>query len=209
MVEPIDPVPGLLNRLPEDAAVVRRAGFAHLYSGGAPVTVAEMAADCGMSEPKVEAALAALVGIGTATRDADGRLVGVGGLSVVPAAHLLVLAGRQFFTWCAFDAVGIPAALGLDAVARTACGHCAKTLEVVLRAGVPKAGDGALVGWLPGGPCSDVQADFCPAANLFCDRGHLDAWREGAGGPDGRVASLAELAAEGRKVWAEIRPAAV
>ena len=66
--------------------------------------------------------------------------------------------------------------------------------------------DGLVVGWLPGGPCEDVQADFCPAANLFCDATHLAGWRDAAGDPPGRAASLVELAVEGREVWAEMLP---
>ncbi|HEY3059929.1 MAG TPA: organomercurial lyase [Chloroflexota bacterium] len=38
------------------------------------------------------------------------------GFSLVPARqHRLAMRGRQFWTWCAIDAVGIPAGLGEDA----------------------------------------------------------------------------------------------
>jgi alkylmercury lyase len=204
-VEDLDPTSGLLDRLGGDAAVVRRGGFALLYTDGRPVRVAHLAAACGMSESRVETALVALVGSGAATRDAHGALVATAGLSVVTAGHRLRLAGRDYFTWCAFDAIGIPAALGVDGVARTTCGQCGAPIEVATVAGQPPDGRD-VVGWLPGGPCDDVQQDFCPAANLFCDAHHLTAWRAAAGAPPGRVATLTELAAEGRTVWAEMRP---
>ena len=186
------------------SARVRRAAFARLLDGRS-VTVSELATDCALAEHRVEDALTAMVTSGAATRDATGAVVAVSGLSVVPAAHELQLAGREFWTWCAFDAVGIPAALEVDAVARTRCGHCARPIELRMPEGQPPA-DSPLVGWLPGGPCANVQVDFCPAANLFCDSAHLTAWRAEAGHPPGGPASISELAEEGRAVWAEMRP---
>ena len=205
MVEDLDPTAGLLDRLGRAAAMVRRTGFARLYADGRPLPVSDLAAACGLTELQVETALVALVEVGAATRGEDGALVAAGGLSVVPTAHRLRLAGRDFFTWCAFDAVGIPAALGVNAVALTTCGHCRAHLEVTSDAGEPRGG-GTLVGWLPAGPCDDVQTDFCPAANLFCGSQHLATWRAAADDPPGRAATLAELAVEGRKVWADMRP---
>lgn len=201
-----DPTAELLGSLPPAAAAVRRAAFTRLGAGTA-ADVAVLAADTGLSAPTTRDALAALVAAGTATVDRAGAVVAVGGLSVVPAGHQLVLDGRPFWTWCAFDGVGIPAALGADALARTRCGHCGSPLEVRIVAGHPPAG-GPVVGWLPGRACGNVQADFCPQANLFCTAEHLDQWRAGAGDPPGRAATLTELAALGTDVWADLRPPA-
>lgn len=56
MTEDSDPTAGLLDRLSGDAAHVRRAAFARLYSGGR-VTVSQLATDCALAETKVEDAL--------------------------------------------------------------------------------------------------------------------------------------------------------
>lgn len=201
-----DVAPGLLAALPAAAATVRRAGFARLLqhdmAGGAV-----LAADTGLSAEMVRDAVALLERTGIATVDHEGRVVGVGGLSLVPTAHQLLLDGQTFWTWCAFDAVGIPAALGIDAVARSRCGHCGDRLDVTLTAGRPPA-DSAVVGWLPGHACTNVQVDFCPAANLFCDHAHLSAWRDQAGNPLGGPATLPTLATLGAQVWAEMAPPA-
>lgn len=106
-------------------------------------------------------ALAALVVTGTATVDEMGQVVAVGGLSIIPAGHELLVDGDAFWTWCAFDGIGILAALGVDALARTRCGHCATRIDVILAAGVPPA-NSPVVGWLPEGPCGNVQAEYCP-----------------------------------------------
>ena len=208
MAQHVDPTAGLLDRLPDDATLVRRAGFVRLYDTGQPVSVAELAVHCGIPETRVEGAMAALAGSGTATLGAGGALVATGGLSVVPTQHRLRLAGREFFTWCGFDAVGIPAALAVDGLARTPCGSCTALIEVAVVDGRPPV-DGTVLGWLPSGPCDDMQADFCAAANLFCDAQHLAAWRAAAGDPRGRPATLSELATEARRVWTELRPGAL
>jgi alkylmercury lyase len=120
-----------------------------------------------------------------------------------PAGHRLRLAGRQFWTWCAFDGIGIPAALDFDAVLDTRCPYCGRPIQVVIAAGRPPA-DSPVVGWLPGGPCGNIQADFCPAANLFCTEPHLAAWRATAGDRQGTAATLPELAKSRRRVWADV-----
>ena len=177
-----------------------RAAFARLRADRAPATPAELAGDTRLDVADVRDALDSLVETGTATLDADGAVTAVGGLSVLPAAHQLLLGGDPFWTWCAFDAVGIPAALRVDAVARTRCGHCGTRLDLTITDGRPPGGS-PVVGWLPAQTCANVQADFCPQANLFCDTTHLAAWRTAAGDPPGRDATLTELADLGAQVW--------
>lgn len=197
-----DSTANLLNRLPGDAAQVRRAAFTRLRTTAEPVDVATLVADCALTVVEVEAALHDLVSAGTITRDPAGPVVAAGGLSVVPAKHRLRLDGEQFWTWCAFDGIGIPAALELDALVETRCPTCDQVVVVQVEAGRPQA-DSAVVGWLPGGPCGNVQADFCPEANLFCDATHLAAW-VATGDHEGITASLIELADIGRSTWADI-----
>lgn len=199
---PAEVASGLIATLPAAPAAVRRAAFTRLRHGDV-AGVDALAVDTGLTGAAVREALAALVGTGAAALDVEGQVVAVGGLSVVPAAHELLLDGRQFWTWCAFDAIGIPAALGVDALARTRCGHCDARLEVTVTEGHPPT-DRPVVGWLPGQACTNVQADFCPAANLFCDTAHLTTWRVQVGDPMGWAATLPELAGLGAQVWSEM-----
>jgi alkylmercury lyase len=198
-----DPPTGLLTRASDDASAVRRAAFARLR-GGAAVTSSELAADTRLSARAIEAALAELVASGWANVNESGHVVAVGGLSVQPAAHELFMDGLDFWTWCAFDAVGIPAALRVDAIAGTHCGQCAEPIGIAISRGTPQRA-GSIVGWLPGRQCENVQHDFCRQANLFCNDAHLAEWRAAAGDAPGRMAGLIELAAHGRDVWAEMR----
>lgn len=198
-----DPVAGLLEVLDGEAARVRCAAFGRLLADAAAVDVATLAAATGLAPDQIASTLDHLAATGAITLDPTGAVVAAGGLSVTPAGHRLRLGGRQFWTWCAFDGIGIPAALDLDAILDTQCPHCHQPIQVAIASGRPPAGS-PVVGWLPGGPCGNVQADFCPDANLFCNDAHLTAWRTAADDPPGTTASLLQLADTGRRVWADL-----
>lgn len=110
----------------------------------------------------------------------------------------MTLGAQRLYTWCGFDTVGIPAALGVDAVARTVCPTCGAAIELLLRDGQPPSS--SVVGWWPLATSGPVNESFCLTANLFCDRDHLDAWTMAAAGR-GEVLPLAALAERGRQTW--------
>jgi alkylmercury lyase len=150
---------------------------------------------------RVRQAAAELARQGRAEVDGDGRLVGVHGLTLRPTRHTFVHAGRTHRTWCAFDAVGIPAALGLDAVAHTTCPACDHALGVPIRRGRPEVSD--IVLWLPSPAIGHLLADFCATADLYCGREHLEQRIEVATKP-GEVVDLAAAAELGRTSWADV-----
>ena len=178
---------------------LRKAGFAALRKG-APPTLGELAAAAGIDETEARAALRRLVGAGRATVAADGRLDGIAGITMRPTRHAIEWAGGRLQTWCAFDAVAIPAALGWTAGAVTTCGGCGGPLRVALHAGVPRS---TAWGWLPPRDCEHVLDDFCAAADLYCDRAHLDRWHRAAANPPGEAHPVAALADLGREAWAD------
>jgi|SRR5579859_1604804 len=108
-----------------------RAAFDAILNGEiAPVS--ELAASNGASAQEVEK----LVGRALIVDD-NGRVVAAHGLSAVPARqHRLTLRGRSFWTWCAIDALGIPAGLGEDAVADTTCQLCGAAVRLEFKAGL-------------------------------------------------------------------------
>jgi Alkylmercury lyase len=149
----------------------------------------------------VRATVEALVAGGRLEVDEDGRLVGVHGLVARPTAHLIEHAFGAAHTWCAFDAVGIPAALGIDSAAVTSCPACGTPLRVGVRHGVPED-DGRLRLWPPGGECTHLVDDFCRPANLYCDTSHLAAVVRP--GTPGRAVTVTETAAMGRVTWDDV-----
>ena len=118
--------------LSEAEAEVRRAAFRSIRTGGAPDAL-ELARVTGLDAATVEGAVGSLVRKGQAVVDTASRVVGSAGLSRVPARHQLRLGDDELHTWCAIDAIGIPAALGVDAVASTACPTCSRSIELEFR----------------------------------------------------------------------------
>ena len=64
-----------------------------------------------------------------------GEVVGSAGLSLAPTPHRLRIQGQHLYTWCAEDAIGIPAALGADAEVASACACCGEPIAIEIRAG--------------------------------------------------------------------------
>jgi hypothetical protein len=133
--------------------------------------------------------------------DDDGFLVGVHGLVARTTTHRIEHAGGTVHTWCALDAIGIPAALLLDATAITACPCCGVELRVPVRAGDPSAEPDVRL-WLPSGPCSHLVEDFCRHANLYCSTTHLTSVvpRD----QPGQAIDVAAAAAIGRATWRDV-----
>jgi alkylmercury lyase len=52
-------------------------------------------------------------------RDGDGRVTGSAGLSMKTGPHRLEIDGAAFRTWCAYDSIGIAAALAANAQIET------------------------------------------------------------------------------------------
>ena len=192
----------LFRELPDDVIVIRRVAFSALRQYER-IDQDELARRSGFDLAAVRAALDWLENAGLVELDAHGRVAGISGLTLQPTRHRLTLDGESLFTWCAIDAVGIPAALSLGAEVVTACGHCGAVIEVVIDHGDPPS-DAPLRGWVPPTTCENVRADLCPVANLFCSLDHLEQWRIGAGSPRGQVADLAMFAELGRQAWGDL-----
>ena len=110
------------------AHVLAERGFAALWHGRQPRVV-----DLGVDTAVIDAQVRA----GRLEIDESGRLVGVHGLVARPTAHRIEHANGVVHTWCALDAIGIPAALGLAAIAITTCPACSNELRVTLDQGEP------------------------------------------------------------------------
>ncbi len=118
-----------------DEQVVCMAAFRAILNGDA-IDRAGLVPATGLSPQKVEALLAGLTTRGLlVTEPCSGRVVGSWGLSSMPTNHKLRIRGRDLYTWCAVDAVGIPAGLGEDAIIASQCSQCAVPVNVEMVAG--------------------------------------------------------------------------
>jgi alkylmercury lyase len=172
-------------------------GFIALWEGRAARAEELITSEAG----RARQVLAELVERGRAEIDGHGRVVGIHGLTLGRTRHHFVHRGRVRQTWCAFDSIGIPAALAIDAEASTTCPACDRGLRIVIRGGEPEVSGVAL--WLPVPPVRHLMAEFCAAADLYCGREHLEERIDTAVGL-GKVLDLPAAAALGREGWADV-----
>lgn len=108
------------------------------------------------------------------------------------------LRGIHFYTWCAFDSVGIPAALRESAEIASECAHCRREIHLTIVDGVPPS-DPVVISWRPR-QCDSVQEEFCPTVNFFCDEGHFKASSSYAES-DGAFLTLQAASGLGANIW--------
>lgn len=182
--------------------LVRETAFALLLRERRPITTDELAKASGALN--LVPVLDALAEAGWIDR-ADGAVTGSAGLSLTDGPHCLRLGSGAFRTWCAYDALGIPAALRADAEVETACGLCGARIAVPMMAGRPEC-TGPEQLWLAEGG-GDLRTSFCTPTVLLCGPEHGTAWAE-RHEHRGTLLDLAQAAAKGGQAWASCAAAA-
>jgi hypothetical protein len=187
----------LTDGLDEHAESLVTGAFVHLWRGVAP-SFAQLG-----DEQRALDVFTSLSALGRCELGEDRRVVGAHGLTQRSTSHRIVAEVGVRHTWCGFDAIGIPAALGIDAIAVTACPQCAATIEVRFLQGAPE--DSGQVVWIPATPGEHLIADFCSRSNVFCGTDHLEHWRRTNTG-DGDAIAVARAARLGRDTWQDVAP---
>jgi len=180
-------------------ARIRETAFALLLTGRRPASAEEIAGLAGVSRAAIGPLLDELAVVGWIDRDAIGQVTGSGGLSLTDGPHRLTIDGAEFRNWCAYDSLGIAAALGADAAIDTVCAVCGTSIQVRTVDGQPPA-DSPVRLWLAEGG-ADLRADFCAPTVLLCSAEHAAAWAE-QHDRRGRVVDIAEGSRLGREAWA-------
>lgn len=183
---------------PPAVDAIQRHGLASLLTGQ-PATLSEISQQSGIDIADISAGVTGLQEAGRIETRGD-HVIGVGGLTTTSTAHTLALPEATMHTWCALDAIGIPIALDLDAQASTTCPHCGTELRVEIRNGQTTPDDSVRL-FCPTAPCADVRADFCAAANLFCNSDHLNAWTATHPTAQGQELTLTETVDLGSAMW--------
>jgi alkylmercury lyase len=191
----------VLMRLPDATLAIRRTAFRWLASSGRPLAIDEAATIAALDVETARQAIGLVASVGMAQIDGE-TIVGMDGLTTRPTRHRMILDGVPLWTWCAYDIVGIAAALRASAIGTTKCGACGREIEVVVRKGRPKSS--SAIGWLPQVGCSNVIEEFCPSALLFCSREHLETWRSETRAGDGEAMTVDGLADRGRVGWRDL-----
>jgi alkylmercury lyase len=184
---------------------IRGAAFRRLLAHGSSARAEELADDLGRSVGEVTERLREFADQGRIRLDELGRVIGSAGLSVEPDRHRIELHGRTFWTWCAYDVVGIFGALRATGTAYSSSPVSAVPLEVVFRDGRPDPTgvvlfrpDQALMDC-----CPNVYHQWCPNSNFFEGVEMARRWAR-EHGLTGAVLGLAEATELGAQSWAPL-----
>ena len=120
-----------IRRLTPEERTLRLEAFYGILNGRA-LSVNELSLRSGLAVDMVQGYITEMVSRGMLVIDEHETVVGSHGLSLIPTNHQLSVEGRNLFTWCAADAVGIPAALGADAKIISRCFQCNGHIEIVM-----------------------------------------------------------------------------
>jgi hypothetical protein len=110
---------------------VRLAVYQHFASTGQAPSLADVAAQLAYSEADVRGAFARLRANRVLLLEADGETIRMAPpFSGVPTPHSVAVGRQTYFANCAWDALGIPAALHQAAVVHSSCGQSGTPLQL-------------------------------------------------------------------------------
>ncbi len=194
----------ILDTPSDSQALIRQIAFRLLLARSEPIRVEQLAEATGINSERLSGLLDELDGAGRIRRDADRRVVGSAGLSVTPDRHEIQLDGRRFWTWCAYDILGIFGALGASGRALSPSPG-AGTIEIAFEHGRPLNRDAIL--FRPDEDlmscCENVYEEWCPNSNLFADAEQANRWAE-QHAIHGQIMDLDEASNLGTRDWANV-----
>ncbi|TAN32855.1 hypothetical protein EPN29_07500 [bacterium] len=183
-------------------ALVRTAAFQLLFTRAEAIAPETLAEASGLRLDRLAALLEELDRAGRIRRDGAGQVVGSTGLSVIPDRHEIEVEGRRFWTWCAYDILGIFGALRAGGRAFSPSPPDRSLIEVRFDRGRPRPSDAVL--FRPDTElidcCQNVYEEWCPNSNLFANRELAETWAAGHG-VSGKVLSLDEAADLALEAW--------
>ena len=176
--KPVGQPKSVLESPIEQETRARTAAFRLLITRAEPIEPPTLAEVMGISPDRVAALIDRLDHAGRIRRDGAGRVVGSAGLSVTPDRHEIELEGRQFWTWCAYDILGIFGALRASGRALSPSPSHRAVIEVGFVEGRPQPSTAVL--FRPNAElmecCQNVYEEWCPNSNLFASRKLAEAW---------------------------------
>ena len=194
----------MLNSLGDFDALIRVAAFQLLLRTGEPVSPQQLARATGAKLAQVDAALQRMQSAGRIRTDQGGSVVGSAGLSVTEDRHEIDLEGRRFWTWCAYDILGIFGALKASGRALSPS-PTGRIILVHFRRGRPVGSDSVL--FRPDDDvmscCENVYEEWCSNSNLFPDAEQARSWAE-THSLSGRVMGLDEASDLATLEWADV-----
>jgi hypothetical protein len=124
--------------------------YRHFAAAGARPSAADVAAHLGADVAAVRAMFARLRAQRVLALEADGESIRMAPpFSGVPTQHRVIAGGVSYFANCAWDALGIPAALQAEATVHSRCEQSLEPLEIDVTSAGPPPSDWLFHGVVP------------------------------------------------------------
>ncbi|WP_255602707.1 organomercurial lyase MerB [Tsukamurella sp. M9C] len=151
-----------------------------LLSKGNPVSVEDLAAAAGLSEPDVRERLQSVADTEYDDRD---QIVGQG-LTLRPTPHRFTVAGHELFTWCALDTLIFPTLLNQSATIESTSPASGQTIRISVTADTVTSiePDTAVLSLVDPDDLSSLRTSFCNQVHFFASPHDAQTWtRENPG----------------------------
>ena len=117
---------------------VRHAVYEHFVATGEAPTAAGLASRLGLKPPEIVASFQRLFERRLLVLGSDReQILMAPPFSGVPTQHRVVVGDREYFANCAWDALGVVAALGRDGLVRSRCEQSREPLDIPVHAAGP------------------------------------------------------------------------
>jgi alkylmercury lyase len=150
-----------------------------LLAEGAPVSRTRLASTLDVPLDELAKALTQIPSI----EYEDGEIVGAA-LSIRETPHALEIEGRRLYTWCALDALFIPALIDKPCRVTSPCPATGGVVRLEVTADAVVATDpaGAAVSIVMGGCSADLRRSFCDGVRFFVSAAAAADWVSKSGG---------------------------
>lgn len=189
---------GFIEGMAPDLIALRNVGFRMLFSRRESLSLEVLSVKTGYGIDELESLLERPDVAGRVRRDQAGSIVGIAGLSVEPTQHEVQVNGKQFWTWCALDAVGIFSALGLTGQVVSTTSGQGDPMRIEFVAG--RAVSDHTIFILDEFDGADVYESWCPNVNFFSTAEDAEAWASERG-LTGEVVKIDEIHEAAGAIW--------
>ena len=193
-----------LNKLTPEEKAIRFAAFYSILDGK-PANIRALALQSGIAADQTQPFIRGMADRGILVLDEDETVVGCHGLSIISTKHHLSINDQNLFTWCAADAVGIAAALEIEAKIVSKCFQCNESIEIDMANGqiINSNQNDARIWVVDADLNRSIVECTCPQINFFCSEEHFNKWYQNQN--KGKLLTLDEAVELGKCWWADIK----
>lgn len=189
---------GFFGGMAPDLMLLRNVGFRLLFDSGEPLSLKALSVETGYGIDELRSMLKRPDVAGRVQRDSNGNIVGIAGLSIEPTAHEVRVDGKQFWTWCALDAVGIVSAMELTGQVVSTTPGQSDPMRIEFVDGQAMSNHTIFI--LGGFDGADAYESWCPNVNFFATARDAESWASERG-LTGEVVAVDQIREAAGAIW--------